>query len=252
MCFGYLPSPGHPERPTTEMMSSDERVDRRILWLTVSNAADRSSRMRTDDLELVLPIRKASVTESSTVSVEWPLLKPDCLASTLLFCERNNETWLKTIRSSVLAMNGMKETGLCFSIREVFDVGFLSSGVTRACLNAVGKMPVRIDVLITWRSCEGIGSRGHVVGWLEWRSLDTSASVGTEGEDGSLSSGSSWLEFLCESRWKLLLFLQTKLKQSVVKVISCYRSGGRWCRGTEERIKCSEEITHIWSTVDLM
>ncbi len=29
---------------------------------------------------------------------------------------------------------------------------------------------------IAWRRCEGIGSRGHVVGWLE-RSLDTSASV---------------------------------------------------------------------------
>ncbi len=32
------------------------------------------------------------------------------------------------------------------SISEVFNVGFLSSGVTRACLNAVGKMPVRRDV----------------------------------------------------------------------------------------------------------
>ncbi len=66
----------------------------------------------------------------------------------------------------------------------MFNVGFLSSGVTRACLNAVGKMPVRRDVLImcvsageiAWRRCEGIGSRGHVVGWLE-RSFDTSASV---------------------------------------------------------------------------
>ncbi len=28
------------------------------------------------------------------------------------------------------------------------NVGFLSSGVTQACLNAVGKMPVRRDVLI--------------------------------------------------------------------------------------------------------
>ncbi len=36
------------------------------------------------------------------------------------------------------------------------------------------------------------------------------------------------------------------------KVISSYRSGGRWWRGTEERIKCSEEITHIWSAVDLV
>ncbi len=30
---------------------------------------------------------------------------------------------------------------------------------------------------IVWRRCEGIGSRGHVVGWLERRSLDISASV---------------------------------------------------------------------------
>ncbi len=49
----------------------------------------------------------------------------------------------------------------------MFNVGFLSSGVTRACLDAVGKMPVRRDVLmmcvsagksvgeIAWRRCEG-------------------------------------------------------------------------------------------------
>ncbi len=43
----------------------------------------------TDDLESAFAIRRASVTESSAVSVEWPLLKPDCLASSLLFCERN-------------------------------------------------------------------------------------------------------------------------------------------------------------------
>ncbi len=48
----------------------------------MSKAADRSSRMRTDDLES-FAIRRASVTESSAVSVEWPLLKPDCLASSL-------------------------------------------------------------------------------------------------------------------------------------------------------------------------
>ncbi len=30
---------------------------------------------------------------------------------------------------------------------------------------------------IAWRRYEGIGSRGHVVGWLERRSLNTSASV---------------------------------------------------------------------------
>ncbi len=100
------------QRSGIPVMSSDERVDRRIWWLTVSKAADRSSRMRTDDLESAFAIHRASVTESSAVSVEWPLLKSDCLASSLLFCERNNETWLKTTRSSVLAMNGRRETGL--------------------------------------------------------------------------------------------------------------------------------------------
>ncbi len=46
-------------------MPSDERVVRRIGWLTVSKAADRSSRVRTDDLESAFAIRRASVTESS-------------------------------------------------------------------------------------------------------------------------------------------------------------------------------------------
>ncbi len=82
--------------------------------MTVSEAADRSSRMRTDDLESALAIRRASVTESSAVSVEWPLLKPDCLASILLFCERNNETWLKTTRSSVFVMNERVRTVCSF------------------------------------------------------------------------------------------------------------------------------------------
>ncbi len=78
----------------------------------MSKAADRSSRMRTDDLESAFAFRRASVTDSSAVSVECPLLKPDCLSSCLLFCERNNETWLKTTRSSVFAMNSRRETGL--------------------------------------------------------------------------------------------------------------------------------------------
>ncbi len=157
--------------------------------MTVLKATHRSRRMRTDDLESGFSIHRASVTDSSAVSVEWPLLKPNCLASSLLFWEINNEIWLKATHSIVFTMNGRRETGLQFSIREVFNVGFLSSGVTRACLNAVGKMPVRRDVLIlclsagksvgeiAWRMCKGIGSRGHVVEWLERRSLDSSTSV---------------------------------------------------------------------------
>ncbi len=73
--------------------------------------------MRTDDLESAFAIRSASVTESSAVSIEWPRLNPDWLASSLLFCERNNETWLNKTRLSVFAMNRRRETGLLFSIR---------------------------------------------------------------------------------------------------------------------------------------
>ncbi len=51
---------------------------------------------------------------------------------------------------------------------------------------------------IAWRRCEGIGSRGHVVGWQKFGYFRLSE--GTEGEDGSLSSGSSWLGVLCEWR----------------------------------------------------
>ncbi len=65
-------------------MSSDESVVRRILWLTVSKAADRSSRMRTDDLESAFAIHRASVTESIAISVECPRLNPDWLASSRL------------------------------------------------------------------------------------------------------------------------------------------------------------------------
>ncbi len=70
----------------------------------------------------------------------------------------------------------------------MFNVVFLAVGLPRACLNAVGKVTVRRDVLmmcvagksvgaIAWRRCEGIGFRRHVVVWLERRNLDTSASV---------------------------------------------------------------------------
>ncbi len=58
---------------------------------SVKKAADRSSRMRTDDFESAFAIHRVSLT-SLTSSVEWPLLKPDWLASSLLFCERNNNT----------------------------------------------------------------------------------------------------------------------------------------------------------------
>ncbi len=61
----------------------------------MSKAADKSNRMRTDDLESAFAIRRASVTDSSAVSVECPLLKPDWLAFSRLCFDRNYDNWLK-------------------------------------------------------------------------------------------------------------------------------------------------------------
>lgn len=54
-----------------------ERPDSRILWLTVSKAADRSSRIRTEEWAAALADLGASVTDRRAVSVEWAILKPD-------------------------------------------------------------------------------------------------------------------------------------------------------------------------------
>ncbi len=51
-------------------------------------------------------------------------------------------------------------------------------------------------------------------------------SEGTEGEDGCLSSGCSWLEVLCEWRWKLTTDCSSFVCEKSGKVISCDRSGG--------------------------
>ena len=51
-------------------MPSSARVARRIEWFTVSNAADRSRRMRTDERDEVLAARRDSVPARRAVSVE--------------------------------------------------------------------------------------------------------------------------------------------------------------------------------------
>ncbi len=80
--------------------------------MTVSKAADRSSNTSNEDLEANLASLTSSTTESKAVSVECPLLKPDWLLSTRLFCVREAVTWLNTTRSSVFAMKDRRETGL--------------------------------------------------------------------------------------------------------------------------------------------
>ncbi len=78
------------------------RVHRRIWWLTVPKAADRSSKISNEDLEAVLASLRSSTTESKAVSVECPLLKPDWLLSRRLFFVKKALTWLNTTRSSDL------------------------------------------------------------------------------------------------------------------------------------------------------
>ena len=63
-------------------------MDKRILWLTVSNAADKSSRISAEDLAVALASFKASVTANRAVSVECPLLDPDWFGSRRLLYER--------------------------------------------------------------------------------------------------------------------------------------------------------------------
>ncbi len=67
--------------------------------------------MRTVYLDSAFAIRKASVTDSNAVSVERLLLKPNWLMFSWLFCERNEDIWLKTTRSSVFRYE-WNDTGL--------------------------------------------------------------------------------------------------------------------------------------------
>ncbi len=81
-------------------------------------------------------------------------------------------------------------------------------------------------------------------------------SEGTEGEDGSLSSGCSWLEVLCEWRWKLTTDCSSFVCEKSGKVISCYRCGGRWWRRRElnvlKRLRISGALLILlWKCDDL-
>ena len=54
---------------TDDVMPMLESMDKRILWLTASNAANKSSRIRTEDLAVALASFKASVTANRVFSV---------------------------------------------------------------------------------------------------------------------------------------------------------------------------------------
>jgi len=87
------------------------REDRRVEWSTVSNAAERSRRIRTEEREAARAAWSDSLTERSAVSVEWPGLKPDWWGSSRLFSEKKAESWLDAARSSVLDRKGRRDSG---------------------------------------------------------------------------------------------------------------------------------------------
>ncbi len=73
-------------------MPFTNRVGRRISWLTVSKAADISSKISIEDLESALASLRAPTTESKAVSVECPLLKPDWFAvEEVVLCEKGRD-----------------------------------------------------------------------------------------------------------------------------------------------------------------
>ena len=78
----------------------------------MSNAADRSRSIRTEEREFALAAWSDSVTARRAVSVEWPALNPDWWGSRRLFWWRYKDSWLKMVRSSVLDRKGRRETGL--------------------------------------------------------------------------------------------------------------------------------------------
>ncbi len=91
---------------------------------------------------------------------------------------------------------------------------------------------------IAWRRCEGIGSRGHVVGWLERRSLDTSASVrGQKEKMGDLAIDVVGLSScVCGAEnWlliELVLSVKNVAKSSAVKEVV----------GVEKRLRVSDVL----------
>ncbi len=81
--------------------------------------------MRNYDLESAFAIRRASVTESSTISFECPHLNPDWLASSSLCFDRGSLTY---------AINLIKSSGLqsaeCDSFASVRDFRAQSARIT--------------------------------------------------------------------------------------------------------------------------
>ena len=75
--IGAIRQIGCSQYSAVSTMLSLARVARSIWWFTVSNAVDRSSRIKTDERDKDLAAWSDSVTARRAVSVECAVLKPD-------------------------------------------------------------------------------------------------------------------------------------------------------------------------------
>lgn len=125
------------------VIPKSKSVDRRIRWFTVSKAADRSCRIRTDDLEFSHANQRGSAGCSLWSVCFWT--QTGCqLGHSVREKQRDEHT---SFKSFFKEKKGNWSVGFNSYKIECCWV-FLSSGVTQACLNAVGKMPVRRDVWV--------------------------------------------------------------------------------------------------------
>ncbi|KAJ1115750.1 hypothetical protein NDU88_003972 [Pleurodeles waltl] len=83
----------------------------RVRWQTVSNAAERSRRMRAAVSPLSTRARMSSVAAMRAVSVLWLARKPDCEWSRDPLVSRKAASCLLTVFSMTLAGNGRSEMG---------------------------------------------------------------------------------------------------------------------------------------------
>ena len=174
----------------------------------VSKAALRSNSASIDTSFSSDFVRRPSSTLKTAVSVLWYFLYADCRISSKLFAHRWDCSW-RTTFSSIFERNGRFETGLKFLKSLASRPCFLSMGITRACFNPDGTVPVdkeTLTILVTRgaRSCRhclvrvvGMGSRVQLfVGdWemsLQISSCVTGSDMDNWGPSNLKKDGGSW------------------------------------------------------------
>ena len=119
----------------------------RMAWSRVSKAALRSNSASIDTSFWSDFVRRPSSTLKTAVLVLWYFLYADCRISSKLFAHRWDCSWRRTALSSIFETNGRFETGLKFLKSLASRPCFFSMGVTRACFNPDGTVPVDKETL---------------------------------------------------------------------------------------------------------